>query len=270
MKCKTILTGLLFLALVGRVCAGGAQPAKAKFETLKTQHIVVMVKINGKGPYRLIFDTGAPVTVLNSKVAKETGILNEENMGPPMPLLEIKPLRIKTLELGGLKSDNVPTMVMDHPTVAAMDKVFGPVEGILGLTFFARYRLTIDYQTQEMTFTPVNFTPPDVTKSVMAILSGAPEKKILAPAGQWGFSVAKDAKDMDAGVTVKEVLPGSPAALGGLKAGDRLLLLDGRWTDSVADCYVAAGFVQPGMTARLTVLRDGKELELTVKVQAGL
>ena len=49
-------------------------------------------------------------------------------------------------------------------------------------------------------------------------------------------------------MTIKEVLPGSPAAAAGLKVGDRLLTLDGRWTDSLADLYTAAGYVKPGET----------------------
>ena len=44
-----------------------APPIAVPFELLKTQHMVVNVKINGKGPYRLIFDTGAPVTLINNK-----------------------------------------------------------------------------------------------------------------------------------------------------------------------------------------------------------
>jgi S1-C subfamily serine protease len=82
--------------------------------------------------------------------------------------------------------------------------------------------------------------------------------------------VTKDSKDEDFGVTVKQVLPDSPAAAGGLKVGDRILTLEGRWTDSVADCYRAASYVRAGTAARLVVLRDGKEVELTVKVAAGL
>jgi hypothetical protein len=246
------------------------KPVKVSFDLLKTDHIVVMVKINGKGPYRLIFDTGAPVTLINSKIAKESGVLKADGTAVDMPALDFEPLKIKMLQIGDLKAENLPTMVMDHPTVAAIDKLLGPVQGIIGLSFFGRYRFTIDYQAKEMTFTPVNFTPPNVTKAMFAVLNGTLPKKVLAPAGQWGFSVVKDAKDMDPGVTVQEVLPDSPAQAAGLQAGDRLLTLDGRWTDSVADCYVAAGFVLPGTAARLTVLRDGKEMELTVKVRAGL
>jgi membrane-associated protease RseP (regulator of RpoE activity) len=270
MKCKMFLTGLLFLVLAGWGRAGEAKPAKVPFELLQTQHIVVNVKINGKGPYRLVFDTGAPITLLNSKIAKEAGVLDGGNPGTDGPAVAFAIPKIKTFEMGGLKATNLPTMVMDHPTVAAMDKALGPVQGIVGLTFFGHYRFTIDYQAKEMTFTPIQFTPPDVTKAMFALLSGAAPKRVLAPAGQWGFSVSKDTKDMEPGVTVKEVLPGSPAATAGLKVGDRLLTLDGRWTDAVADCYQAAVHVRPGMTARLNVLRDGKEVELTVKVQAGL
>jgi hypothetical protein len=269
MKLKMMLAALFFFGIGDWVRAGEAKPVKVPFELLKTDHIVVMVKINGKGPYRLIFDTGAPVTLLNTKIAKESGVLKEDG-GADMPLVDLAPLKIKTLELGDVKAENLPTMVMDHPTVALIDKALGPVQGIIGLSFFGRYRFTIDYQAKEMTFTPVPFTPPDVTKAMLAMLMGTPQRKVLAPAAQWGFSVVKDAKDMDPGVTVKEVLPGSPAAKAGLKAGDRLLTLDGRWTDSVADCYMAAGFVRPGTAARLTVLRDGKEVELTVNVQVGL
>ena len=56
----------------------------------------------------------------------------------------------------------------------------------------------------------------------------------------------------------------------GLKAGDRLLTLDDRWTDSVADCYAAAGYVEAGTEAVVKIKRDGEEKELTVKPQAGL
>jgi hypothetical protein len=270
MKCRILLTALLFITLADWARAGDAKATKVPFDVLKTQHIVISVKLNAKGPYRLIFDTGAPVTLLNVKIAKESGVLSDSAKAPAMPILGVQQLKIKSLELGDLKAENLPTMVMDHPTIMAIDKALGPVQGIVGLSFFGKYRLTIDYQAKEMTFTPVNFTPPDITRAMAAILNGDPVKKVFAPAGQWGLVVVKDAADMEPGVVVKEVLPGSAAAAAGLKAGDRLLTLDGRWTDSVADCYFAASFVRPGNAARLTILREGKEMDFTVKVLAGL
>jgi aspartyl protease/PDZ domain-containing protein len=241
------------------------------FELLKTQHMAIKIKINGKGPYRVIFDTGAPTNLINNKVAKEAGIITKDTKRPLFAFFgSMGDFKIKSLEIGDLKIENVPTIVMDHPTVSLIDKFMGPVEGLVGFPFFARYKMTIDYQKKEMTFSPGTFDPPDVMKTMMKTIMAGNQKKILAPAGQWGFKVAKEAKDSEPGVNVKEVLAGSPAARGGLKAGDRLLILAGRWTDSVADCYAAASYVPPGSEARLRIRRDGKEMELTVKVQAGL
>jgi hypothetical protein len=267
---RLYLTAALALLIASPARAQDEQPIKVPFDTIKTQHIVVMLKINGKGPYRLIFDTGAPFTLINNKIAKDSGVLPKDSPAV-FPLLG-NTYKVKSMELGGVKLENTQTVIMDHPTVKAIDEAVGPVEGIVGLSFFGRYRVTIDYQAKEMTFVPVNFTPPDALKNMMAKMSssGAPKKAVLAPAGQWGFTVAKDAKDEEAGVTVEHVVAGSAVAKAGLKAGDRLLTIDGRWTDSVVDCFAAAASVRPGTGARVVVRRDGKEMELTVQVQPGL
>jgi hypothetical protein len=247
------------------------KPATVPFDLLKTQHMVVDIKVNGKGPYRVIFDTGAPIMLLNNKVAKEGGILPKDFRRPFFaPFGSIGDFKIKTLELGDLKVHDIKTIVMDHPTISLISKALGPIEGIVGFSFFARYRMTVDYQAKEMTFVPTKFQPPDMIENVMKMLRPGNRTQVLAPAGQWGFQVQKDDKDEEPGVTVKEVLPGTPADKAGLKSGDRLLTLSGRWTDTVADCYIAAGFVAPGSDAVVLIRREQKELHLKVKVAAGL
>ncbi|MCC6417124.1 MAG: PDZ domain-containing protein [Gemmataceae bacterium] len=253
--------------------AKNVAPVKVPFDLLKTQHMTVMVKVNGAGPFRLIFDTGAPVTLLSNKVAKAGGLVDREAKGAVVPLFPgMGQYRVKNLEVGGLVAKDVPVLVMDHPTVKLVSKYLGPIEGIVGFSFFGRYRMTIDYQTKEMTFVPVDFQPPDVMAKMMTALAfgKGTRTKVVAPAGQWGFSVQKEKGDAAAGVDVKAVVPEGPAAKAGLKAGDRLLTLDGRWTDTVVDTYRAASHVRPGSTARLVVRRDGKEVELDVAVQPGL
>jgi hypothetical protein len=277
MKRCTLLTGVALLAFMLPLradTAPAAKPVTVPFELFKTKHIGIMVKINGKGPYRVIFDTGSPVTLLSNKVAEETGLLDKK---APKPLFNPfgagGEAKIKTLEVGGAKVENVPAIIMDHPGVEAMSKAFGGVEGIVGFPFFARYKMTIDYQAMQMTLVPTGFTPPDTLDSMMnnmmAILQD-PAPKVLAPAAQWGLVVTKADRDDEAGVRVKEVRPGSAAAAGGLKAGDRLLTLDGRWTDTVADTYIAAGYVKAGTKVKVVVRRDGKEMELTVTPASGL
>ena len=184
-------------------------------------------------------------------------------------------VKVKELQVGGQKATDVAAIVMDHPTVEAISKVFGPIDGIVGFPFFARFKVTLDYQAKTLTFVPNGFKPPDVMKAMMtALMTGVsgPDAapKILSPAAQWGILVHKDSDDEGDGVTVTVVLPGGAAASAGMKAGDRLLTLDGRWTDSLADLYTAAGSAEAGKEVAVVVKREGKKVKLKVKPASGL
>jgi hypothetical protein len=245
------------------------------FELIKTQHMVVSIKINGKGPYRLVFDTGAPDSLISNKVAKEANVFPKDFKKPLFALFgSMGQMKIKELELGGLKAENISCMVLDHPTVAAIAKFVSPIEGILGFTFYARYKMSIDYEKKLITFEPNTYEPGDVMKAMMSRLA-APDSvrkapRILAPAGLLGIRVEKAKDDEEAGVSVKDVMADSPAAAAGFQKGDRLLTLDGRWTDSVTDCYIASGQLDPGNPVDAQVLRGGKKMHLKVAVRAGL
>jgi hypothetical protein len=161
---------------------------------------------------------------------------------------------------------------MDHPTVQVLSDILGPIEGIIGFPFFAQYRMTLDYQTKELSFVPNGYVPIDILITLMRTITAQekPAPKVLAPAALWGFAVDKAGGDEESGVTVKTVLPGSAAARGGLQAGDRLLTLDDRWTDSVADCYTATSYVKAGIAVKLRIRRGSQEKELTVTPEPGL
>ena len=62
------------------------KPIVVPFELLDSKHLAVKIKINGKGPYRVIFDTGSPVTLLSNKVAKEAGVVPKDAMQPAFAL----------------------------------------------------------------------------------------------------------------------------------------------------------------------------------------
>jgi hypothetical protein len=273
---RTFFVALLLPLLAGS--AGAAEKAEAKkvksvtvpFELLRSGHMAVSAKVNGKGPYRLIFDTGAPITLVNNKVARAAGLLK----GVPVPAFTLfgsmGEVKIRSLEVGEQKAEDVAAVVMDHPTVEMLASKLGPIYGIVGFPFFARFTVTLDYQAKTMTFVPNGYKPPDVMRGMLAAILATERAKVLAPAGQWGLVAAKGAGDEEEGVTIKSVLPGSAAAAAGLKAGDRLLTLDGRWTDSVADLYAAAGYVKPGTTVVAKVKRGDKEVEVRVTPRVGL
>jgi hypothetical protein len=260
-------------ALPARADTTVPEPVTVPFHLLLTKHIVVQIKINGKGPYRVIFDTGAPFSLINSKTARAAALLPKNTPQPAFSLFgPAAPTTIRTLEIGGLKAHSVPVIVMDHPTVEVISKALGPVEGILGFPFFARYKMTLDYQAKQMTFAPNGFEPADILQSLMTDLLARekPATRQLAPAALWGFTIGKESADEQAGVVIREVLSGGAAQRAGLRAGDRLLSLDGRWTDTVVDCYLAASYVKPGTEVRVSIQRQGKEEELLVKPVAGL
>jgi hypothetical protein len=251
------------------------KPAVIPFEMLKSGHMAVQIRVNGKGPYRVIFDTGAPINLFNNKLAEETGLFKGAQKTTLPFIGTIAEVRAKELQVGSEKAADQPAIVMDHPLVELMSKKLGGLYGIVGFPFFARYRMTIDYQAETLTLTPSGFKPPNVLKSLQSTLlqlmtSGNQATKVISPAAQWGLMVRKQADDDEAGVDIKEVLPGSAAAEAGLKAGDRLLTIDDRWTDNLPDLYEVASHLEPDITVPVALLRDGKKMELKIKLRAGL
>ena len=48
------------------------------FEMLLTNHMLVDAKINDKGPFRLIFDLAAPITLLNNRASEAAGVVKPD------------------------------------------------------------------------------------------------------------------------------------------------------------------------------------------------
>ena len=84
------------------------------------------------------------------------------------------------------------------------------------------------------------------------------------------------------GVLVQEVLPGSPAAFAGLKAGTRIVVLGARTYALGGDIITAVGGKdvsttaeiarallqsRPGEVLRLTVLRAGRQLDVEIRLE---
>jgi hypothetical protein len=241
-------------------------------------HMAIQAKVNGKGPYRLIFDTGAPVILVSARVGKEAGLFDGNKKRPaPTGFMMPGQLRVAKFEVGAVTSEDLNAVVIDHPTVKAIAEVFGPIDGIVGFPFFARYCTAIDYQAKTLTLTPNGFQPKDVMQTLLETFAGSsrkrtaePPRRVLAPAALWGLRVEKADDDQGPGIDVVAVLPESPAARAGLKRGDRILTIDDRWTDSVADCYQATEHINAGQPAEIQLRRSGKEVKLTVTPVAGL
>ena len=280
MNSKVLAASLLTIAIAGGVhaqVAPDAKPAKVPFKLLPSRHMLIEVKINDKGPYKLIFDTGAPLNIVTSRLGKETGISKGGGGLAAMLSGGLDQVEIASMTLGDVTAKKVAAVVMDHPTVKSISDAFandyGAIDGIVGFPFFARFATTVDYQKKELSLSPREYKPgnyiEDLTKSLAAAGENAGLAKVVGPAGLWGFALKKAKSDDEPGVAVSEVYEGTPAAKAGLKVGDRVLTIDGRWADSLGDAHVAVSLVKPGRKADVTLTRDGKPLTVSITPVVG-
>src|SRR5262245_4214700 len=90
-----ILAGLMLLAPQGG--ADDAKKEKDKEEQFQvpyrqtlTKHILVRVKVNGKGPFNFILDTGAPAVFLPTKMSEKLGLKPDAKGWADLDKLEIE------------------------------------------------------------------------------------------------------------------------------------------------------------------------------------
>lgn len=267
----SVLFVLCLLCLIPTQYASAAEirSITVPMEVLRTKHITVSIKVNDVGPFRLVFDTGAPYSFISGRAAEKIGLISAEQAKQPAFFGMRGQKTVNAFSVGDVRVKDLSLMILDHPLLEWLSDVEGPIDGIVGFNFFARFRTTIDYAASQLTFAPVDYQPPDVLSNLMArVMNPQPTKKVIAPSALWGMVV--DKSDEAQGVLVKQVFPQSAAEAAGLRVGDRLTAINERWTESVADCYEAASFVKAGQTATLKLLRDGKEVVLQLRPRAGV
>ncbi len=118
--------------------------------------ILVKGTINDKSSIDLIVDTGASLTMLSREAAKQAGIrLNGKRAkaaGPDGSQM-VTLATVRLLSLGGIQVRNLRVAVMDFATLNRVASI--KAGGILGYNLLRRYRVTIDYSTRQICFTPV-------------------------------------------------------------------------------------------------------------------
>jgi hypothetical protein len=229
--------------------------------------MLVRARINDKGPYLLVFDLGAPITLLGNSVSEASGVVKAST--PRSFLFGMRgEATVDKLQIGNLTATRLPVIVFDHPVLKALGRMTGrSIDGIMGYTFFARYKTMIDYQAHQMTFEPVDHPVRDLLKELPDRLLGPKiaQRRVVAPSAMLGLRLAEPRGGVDSpGVPIVEVYKESPADRAGLKSGDVLISLDGRWTTSITDVFDAAVDVKPGDNAAVVVLRNGVEKTLTI------
>ena len=154
---KLVLALVLSCSLPGCVLQGtrevgtpaDASPGAVEFRMAGPNDaaIIVPVKINGRGPYDFVLDTGATFTCLDDEFAAELklpewkGSFDTVVVGPGGG--GIKLLKVETLEVGNAKATDLTACSADLNRLAPPG--FG-IKGLVGLNFLKSYRITIDFQ----------------------------------------------------------------------------------------------------------------------------
>ena len=284
MRWHWLSAGLVLAVLPALVWAGDeAQPqdkdtGKAyavPFRLTDSGHIMVRVKINGKGPYNFIVDTGAPLVYIAVPVAKKIGIPAEPKGKTTVERIDIEGGPVQT-KFKCLVDTPFQLEGMNALGLAGVE-----LHGILGASLLAQYKMEIDLTKDRMTWTKLDFMPPapqpigkdgglDPLARLMKLLAWAmgDSKGIPAPAVRGFFGM--DLEDKDNQVVVKSVLSKCPAAAAGLQAGDVVLAVEKRDVQSRAELVRLLATVTPGQIIRFQVVRDGKRMDVTVTAGEGL
>ena len=86
------------------------------FEMLPSNHMLVEARINDKGPYHLIFDLGAPVTLLNNRASESSGVVKPDSSRSILFGMRGE-AQVNRLKVGDLTAEKLPVIVLDHPVL---------------------------------------------------------------------------------------------------------------------------------------------------------
>jgi len=131
---------------------GGKTSSTAPFE-LANNHIYVKVKLNGKGPFTFLCDTGG-ANILSPPLAKELGLkpvgaLQGRGVGEKSE--DVGLVKVDKLQLGDVSLSDQLFAVFQMQTLAEVEGL--PASGLVGYEIFKRFVVTIDYGHSLLTLT---------------------------------------------------------------------------------------------------------------------
>lgn len=282
MRIAWYCAGLAVVCLVAPLRADEPKKVEAKahpvpYTITNTKHVMVRAKINGKGPYNFIVDTGAPALFVSTAVCSKLGVKPDRKGWGMFDRFDIE---------GGVSLPKFKARVEDPFQLQGMNGLGlagAELHGIIGYTVLAKFRIELDLTRDKMAWTPLAFDPPapqglggggapaelDALGGIMKMLGALLGKQPQADVATRGF-LGIDLTDDDKGVVVKSLLDQGPAASGGLKVGDRITQFQGKTVRDTDGVRQLAAKVATGDAVKLTVERDGKSREIKFVSGEGL
>jgi hypothetical protein len=292
MRFPWLLACLTMLVAPALACADDPPKAKDKdagkiyqvpFRLIDSGHLMVRVKINGKGPFNFIVDTGAPLVYVSVPTAKKLGLEAEKKGLNILDKLELEGGPVHT-KLKCVIETPFQLHGMNATGLAGVE-----LHGILGYTLLAHYKMEIDLTRDKMAWTRLDFMPPapeplgikggdelDAMAKLVKLLTL--RAKLLGIKGPMepelrGF-IGLALSEKDNPLVVQSVLAKSPAATAGLKNGDVLTGVHTRahrlTAISRVDVLRLLATTTAGQSLRFTIQRGSETKLIAVTAGEGL
>lgn len=167
----------LVLFVFGYPITGRAQAAKnvieVPFEFVHNQ-IVIDVKINGKGPFKMLLDTDTDPSAIDLEAARELGLdVGQKGYQTTGGGTEANVSYLTTLnlvEVGTASAQKVAAAALDLSKLAK--QIGGPVRGVLGYSFLKDRIVQIDYANTKVRFFSASPYPRiDLTPNTVNIIA---------------------------------------------------------------------------------------------------
>jgi hypothetical protein len=273
-----------FATLLALICLSPALPAEepktmlVPYRLTVPKHVLIRAKINGKGPFNFILDTGAPTVFITNKVAEKAGVKPDKNGAAAFDRLEIE---------GGVVVPSAKGRVEDLFQLEGMNGLGlagAEVHGVIGYSVLARYRIEFDFTRDKLAWTPLDYDPKapmgiggkggqggqlEMMGQIMKALGGMLGKKANPDYVFRGF-LGLELSDADEVIIVKAVIGSGPASKAGVMAGDRIKKVQDRTVLNVEDVERFARRIQPGEEIKLTIERGGQTKTIAFTTAEGL
>jgi predicted aspartyl protease len=140
-------------------------------DPLLQPHIIVQIRVNGKGPFPVVYDTGANIPLtLDQSLVKELGLDPKDEGGTISPGdRAMRTARTETVQIdrdgGAITIRGLSVGVAD---LSALQEIplNGRVVGIIGAPLLDNFAVSLDFQRKAMTFYPGEWTAPKAGKAI--------------------------------------------------------------------------------------------------------
>jgi predicted aspartyl protease len=153
MEFNAPLTGISFAPPEARLKAASFPPDKTAVELpfeMLSGHIYVRLNLNGKGPYRMLLDSGA-INVALPELVEDLGLKTASPATAGGSSDDSGSVHIDRIDVAGIAIEDQTFAVI--PLAEFMHRVEGldDVAGVIGFELFRRFPVKIDYQSSRIT-----------------------------------------------------------------------------------------------------------------------